>query len=200
MIRIAVCVVAGLAAVASADIVRLDPFLGEASESFEGSATGFITGPRSVFGGLGNVGPTGSGWTHATGSWGYQTTVRAYDGHWLLGSTSNGIEYLFNVDVFSFGGMFATNSNTPGANISFFDESGTLIGSSTLASPVGNWQWDGFASDIAIRRVVIKGNSPHADGFVMHDAMQIGGIPSPSTATLAGLGLGAIASARRRSR
>lgn len=190
------------ASAAMADITPIGSFDADASDSFENIPFGFVQNPVDVFGGHAQaMSNTGSGWIHATSSWGFRSTVRAMDGSYLLGSTSNGLAFEFDQNVSAFGAAFATNSNIAGGKISFFDTDGVLLDSAAIQiTDDGQWTYNAWGTSDAVRRIEISGNyyGDGIGGFVMMDKASVAFASVPAPGVLASLGLLGIASGRRR--
>ena len=190
------------ASFAMADITPIGSFDADATESFESFPRGFVRGAVDVFDGHARVmSNTGSGWIHATSSWGFRSTVRAMDGGYLLGSTRNGLAFEFDQNVSAFGAAFATNSNVAGGKIRFFDTDGVLLDSATIQiADDGQWTYNAWGIDEAVRRIEITGNyyGEGVGGFVMLDKASVAFASVPAPGVLASLGLLGIASGRRR--
>jgi len=204
MQKIAIAIIAVSGCVANADIAQVGEFSSLQFEGFNDIHATFDRNPIPVFDGMGEVFNNGGSWLHTTGSWGlyskgWHGSTRAFEGSRMLGNTRGAIEYRFNEDQKSFGGMFATIANTPDATIKFFNGD-ALVGTDILHAAVGGqWSWNGWSSDLAFNRVSIQANSGRNGGFLMHDAIRVLGtqVPTPGTAALFAMGL-AVAVRRRR--
>jgi len=187
-------------ATASADIIGIDSFIGEYSESFDTQSGGYQHDLINVFDGQGTVGREGgTGGLIITGGWSFYDVVDQYDGSNFLGSPSSAVEYQFDTLISSFGGQFATNSNVADGTIRFYDAQDALIGSDTInVTDDGLWTWNGWESDTGVQRIVIEGNYS-SGGFIMQDGMQADiAIPAPGAMAMLGLA-GMVCISRRRS-
>jgi hypothetical protein len=108
-------------------------------------------------------------------------------------------EWEFNDPLIQFGGYFANNSRFDDARVDFFDVNGALIDSVTATVPVtrfpADWNWNGWQSDVPIKRFVITGNDTEfVNGFIWFDDVQanpaiVSAVPEPSSFCLALSGL-----------
>lgn len=193
---IAIVAVAG--SMAQADIVRVDPFSSDQSESFETlNMNVFHSGDVSAFGGAGTLYSTSdSGYLHTTGSWSYKQRVEAFEGDRLLGSNS-GIGYRFDSHKRSFGGYFSSIIDAADGEVRFFDGE-ALVGVDTLIAPTDeSWAWNGWSSDQGFDRIEISSNHLNF-GYIMHDAIRVLSTATPAPGGLALMFGGALVIARRR--
>ena len=192
--------IAAISAAASADITRVDEFSSLSIEGFQDlTMSTFESGSVDVFGGLGTVLSASDAWVHTTGAWVYEQRVQAYEGDLMLGSSHGGIKYQFDVAQRSFGGYFASISDTADGMISFYSN-GSLVGVDSLVAPTDtSWAWNGWSSDTAFDSVVISSNHSRG-GFIMHDSVRVmfAEVPTPGTGGLLFGSMLVIARRRRR--
>jgi len=84
-------------------------------------------------------------------------------------------EWEFDEPLSQFGSYFANNSRFDDAQLDFYDEKGELIDSVTATVPnSGDWAWNGWESDVPIKRIVITGNDEgFFNGFIWFDDVQV---------------------------
>jgi hypothetical protein len=193
----------------NAGIIQVGSFSGQFSEGFETQAVWGFLSEIVVFDGRGIVRNLASGSDlNITMGWGSSDTgdrVTPHSGSRFMGSTYGAIEWIFGTPAVSFGGYFTTLSlgaNLEGAVVTFFDAEDKQIGQMDVTAPFNNqWTWNGWASDIPIKRAQITGfGSPdwaNIGGFVMHDGMEYTPIPEPITLLLLGFGVLAVVRKRR---
>lgn len=158
-----------------AQIQEIGPFEGELFEGFESFGLTFVpaldvfedavtlsgtTGPPAVF----VVGSSTVG----------GVTVLPHSGS-ALGGCGEPADWIFHTPAGMFGGYFATNSGADDATADFFDPQDNLIASLTVNFPGQEkvaWVWNGWVSDIPIKRIRITGNGIN-NGFVDYDDMQL---------------------------
>lgn len=195
---IAAITVSAAGSIASADIVRVSEFDSAEMEGFQGlSMSTFETGEVQVFGGMGTLFSTDDSWVHTTGAWTFRQRVSAYEGDRLMGTSSGGVGYRFDVAQKSFGGYFASISDVPDGQINFYSGE-VLVGTDALMAPTDtSWKWNGWSSDESFDRVEISSNFRNA-GFILHDAVRLLStkVPAPSSSML--LMGGMLVLARRR--
>lgn len=184
---------------ASADIVRVSEFDSLLIEGFQGlNMSTFEMNPVETFGGMGTVFNTDGSWVHTTGSWGYKSQVRAFEGARLLGTSSGGVGYSFAAAQKSFGGFFSSISDTLDGEIRFYSGD-LLVGTdSVIATNNSSWTWNGWSSNTAFDRVEIR-SSDSAAGFLMHDAVRVLStqVPTPGGGALLMGGLLVLARRKR---
>lgn len=189
-----------------AQLTNIGPFSGAYSEGFEGFPNyangGFYTS-MTIMGGeavldtrqngqFAVYDPNVAGF--GLGSKG-QATVNS-------GSQANGQDYgpnlsweiSFDQPVMQFGGYwnYAYQQGWDDSfDLFFYDAGFNLIGTRTVSDPqVNSMIWHGWSSTVAIKQIVIDGD------YVVMDDLQADLVPEP--ATLAAIGLGLAALARRR--
>lgn len=115
-----------------------------------------------------------------------------------MGGAGVNYEFVFSNPVARFGGYFATNADAPGATATFFNAANQQIGGPlAIGAPMGQWQWDGWEYLPGISRISITANNQWG-GFIMSDDLQYDAVPEPATLAALGLGLAAVARRRRR--
>ena len=186
---------------ALADVVEIDGFEAEFSESFEDVSGGYKSSAWGVFDGSGSVGRTGqSGGLIVTSSWSYKSRTYPHTGGQFMGSPGGAVEFAFDKGIHAFGGYFTTNSDFADGVARFYDASDDLIAEMDISAPTGStWEWNGWQSDESIFRVVIDGNHG-SGGFVMMDDLSIMTASVPAPGALAGLAAMLAAPSRRRRR
>lgn len=188
---------------ANAMLKTIGPLIGDFSEGFETVPSGTFVSEIEVFDGEAIAKNFAGGpYLNVTGGWSSQDTgdrVTPHSGSRFMGSSYNGVEWIFNTPAVRFGGYFTTLNvglNSEGAIANFFDVEDNLLGHMDVTArflPNGSrWTWNGWMSDIPVKRVEIIGmGSPYWDnlgGFVMHDDMEYTPVPEPVTLLLLGLG------------
>lgn len=193
-----ISIIAATAFSAHADIVQVDEFDSLQFEGFNDlKMDTFDRNPVEAFGGMATLLNTKKSFLHTTGGWSYKKATRAYEGSRLLGTSSGGVEYQFDIAQKSFGGFFSTIDNVAGGSIKFFNGD-DLVGMDALnASVGGKWEWNGWSSKNQFDRVVVESNSK-GKGFLMQDAMRVLTTQVPAPGSLAILAVGGVIAARRR--
>jgi hypothetical protein len=188
---ILVCVCATAAA-----IEPTGPFRGKFSEGFETQQDSFAT-ELPVFGGESTVRNLFDGpYLHLSGYWVGIGVVSARSGISFMGSVGGGVEWIFDVPAGRFGGYFTVCfggyftvlnllPNTEGAVANFYDVNDNLLTQMDVNAPYSTWIWNGWVSDVPIKRIEIigLGSSGWLDlgGFVMHDDMEYTPFGEPGT-------------------
>jgi hypothetical protein len=178
------CVLAGLAFSASAfgQISTTGPFTGDSSENFNALPFPvFVAEFSDLFDGSVDMKsyPAGSSGLHATGGWGFFSSIPARSAPRLVGGAGTNVEWVFNTPVARFGGYFGTNADVPGATITFFDVNNNQIGSTLDVNcpntPTNSveWAWNGWDSTVPIARALLIATNQFG-GFIMEDDMELG--------------------------
>ena len=183
ILTILVCVCATAAA-----IEPTGPFRGKFSEGFETQQDSFAT-ELPVFEGESTVRNLFDGpYLHVSGCWTGIGTVCARSGDCFMGSVGGGVEWIFDVPAGRFGGYFTVLDllpNTEGAVAYFYDVNDNLLAQMDVNAPYSTWIWNGWVSDVPIKRIEIIGlGSPgwlDLGGFVMHDDMEYTPFGEPGT-------------------
>jgi hypothetical protein len=179
---------------ARGDFISIGPFQGALSDDFNSYSQG-ARQEQSIMGGAGtvrNLTPGGSLKMEFASSLGGRL-VLPHSPPLMMGQLGIS-EWEFNDPLFQFGGYFANNSRFDDAQIDFFDVNGALIASVTATVPVaqfpGDWTWNGWQSDVPIKRIVITGNdTAFVNGFIWFDDVQANpslAVPAPSSLVLLG--------------
>jgi len=183
---------------AQADIVQVEEFDSLQFEGFNSLDMGtFERNPVEIFGGMGTLLNTNNSFLHTTGGWSYKNQSRAYEGSRLLGTSSGGVEYQFNIAQRSFGGFFSTIDEIADGSVKFYNGN-DLVGNEILnATAGGEWAWNGWSSESDFDRVVVESNSTNK-GFLMHDAIRVLSTQVPAPGSLAIIAIGGLVATRRR--
>src|SRR4030042_6051166 len=183
VLTILVCVSATAAA-----IEPLGPFSGKFSEGFETQQDSFVT-ELPVFAGEATVRNLFDGpYLHISGCWTGIGVVCARSGICFMGSVGGGVEWIFDVPAGRFGGYFTVLDllpNTEGAVAYFYDVNDNLLAQMDVNAPYSTWIWNGWLSDVPIKRVEIIGLGSSGwltlGGFVLHDDMEYTPFGEPGT-------------------
>ena len=180
---------------ARADIIPIGPFQGALSDDFNSYSPGFIQ-QQSIMGNAGtvlNLTQGGSLLLAFSSSLGGRL-VLPHSPPLMLGQLGIS-EWEFKDPLVRFDGYFANNSRFDDARVDFFDVNGRLIDSLTATVPVtqfpGDWTWNGWQSDVPIKRFVVTGNDAEFfNGFIWFDDVQATpavAVPEPSSLVCLGL-------------
>ncbi len=195
-IIIATVATAGMAA--QADIVRVGEFQSFQFEGFENLEMGsFERAPVEAFGGMATLFNSNNSFLHSTGGWSYKNMTQKHEGSRMLGTTSGGVEYQFNIAQRSFGGFFSSIDTIADGSVQFFNGDSFVGSDDLLASFDGNWTWNGWSSDAEFDRVVIESNALNK-GFLMHDSVRVLQTQVPASGSVVILATGAFLCKRRR--
>ena len=198
IIAIAAMTAATITTTANADIITIDEFESFQIEGFENMPGGFVRDAVTIFDGMGEVSANNNGWIHRTSGWGFNSTVRAYEDSYFMGSGSGSVTYQFNEAQKSFGGFFATNSDKADGSIKFFDDQNQLLAQSTVKADLGGaWSWNGWSLDTGFSSVEVSGNYSNG-GFLMMDSIRVGPATIPAPGAIALLLTGGLVISRRR--
>ena len=166
-----------LAPISAAQLVATPPFVGEISESLDslGDPVNVMCIQQGIFNGSATMCTPTTSKLRVTGSWNNQCQMSGVNGLGsFAGSTSGVIEIVMGTPVARFGAYFGTNSTNPNADVRFYDEAGTLIGSEFITYPTGcNWNWYGWETTgpVSIKRIELDGTHPN-NGFVLVDNLE----------------------------
>ncbi|MFU8829694.1 MAG: PEP-CTERM sorting domain-containing protein [Phycisphaerales bacterium] len=187
------------ATAASASVIFIDPFVGDAWEPFELiGPPGGTPGPAEIFDGQATIYDQLANMlmiANSLHSFPTETTIFPYNGNLMGGAVTGYLAIDFHTPVTEFGGYFGTADILEGGMIMFFDEQGQNIGTEPMQLNLGEWDWFGWSSDTPISRVEVYGNSTPGLPIVFDD-LQVNYIPAPTTGAL--LGLAGLAAVRRR--
>ena len=189
-------VVLGLATGAEAGLEVITPFIGDASEGYEGFIGGEI-GDLSIFGGDAVM---SGGFVISFSSF-MGSTIVAHSGglfaHWTAP-----VDFFFETPLSQFGGYIATNGGADGGLVEFFgvnDQPLASVSLDVLFQPgTAPYSWNGWISSDPITHVRVTGNGV-LQGFLGFDDMQVMYfVPGPGAAAL--LGPVVLTGRRRRAR
>jgi len=182
-IRVGLCaVVLGLATGAEAGLKVIAPFIGDASEGYEGFIAG-DSGDLVIFGGGGVM--SGGFITFSSSFMG--STIVPHSGglfaHWTAP-----VDFYFETAVSQFGGYIATNGGADGGLVEFFGVNDQPVASAALdvlfQPGTAPYTWNGWISSDPITHVRITGNGV-LQGFLGFDDMQVTYVvPGPGAAAL----------------
>ncbi len=196
-----------VSAVSHATLTDVGEFTGTLSEGFESFSNYYDNGggdsSLAIMGGAASFesNPVASyqAWIYEPGTadWGLGDGLASvHAGAKGLGLYNNDFEVdawlVFNDAVSAFGGYF-TSDNTGPIQFTFYDYSGFVIGSASFSTATLNTEWQGWTSDIDIKAVRFTGSV-----FPVMDDLQAGAVPEPATMAVLGLGLAAAARKRRQ--
>ena len=186
---------------AHAQISQVPLFAGALNEGFETFTTTSTfanqPNPFAIFGGAGSLASTNAA-IDRTGNFslGYKGVGQATGGDYFYGNNSATAPatITFANAVGQFGGYFNVAGGGPSNNLSFsfFDAANVQVGSTqVVAMPTTNVDaFVGFSSTVPIKSVTLSGY------YFVADDLRANPVPEP--ATIAALGLGAVALLRRR--
>ena len=199
-------------AFAMAQLSSVGPFTGDHSEGFESFTNSASAGhyqSMSIFGGFGTLDSSPLNAEHMyvfnpglSVTWGLGPLGLASvnSGAQAVGfedvsanpsGNQNGV-ITFSSTVTSFGGYFALENSSP-AVLRFLDNAGAQIGTDQLLiSGTATPAWQGWSSTVGIKSVQVLST----DNYLVMDDLQINTVPEP--ASMAALGLGALALLRRK--
>jgi hypothetical protein len=177
---------------ARGDIIPIGPFQGALSDDFNSYNQG-VRFEQSIMGGAGTVDVLSPGSLK-------MEFASSLGGRLLLPHSPPlmfgqlGIsEWEFKDPLVRFGGYFGNNSRFDDARVDFYDVNGALIGSVTATVPIAQfpqeWTWNGWQSDVPIKRFVVTGNDTvFLSGFIWFEDVQADvAVPEPSSLVLFGL-------------
>jgi hypothetical protein len=179
---------------ARADFMAIGPFQGTLSDDFNSYSQG-ARQEQSIMGGAATVRNLTSGGSlkmEFASSLGGRL-VLPHSPPLMMGQLGIS-EWVFNDPLVQFGGYFANNSRFKDARVDFFDVNGVLINSVTATVPIAqtpaDWTWNGWQSDVPIKRIVVTGNDTvFVNGFIWFDDVQAtpaSAVPEPSSLVLLG--------------
>ena len=178
---------------ARADFIPIGPFQGTLSDDFNSYNQG-VRFEQSIMGGAGlvTVGTPGSLKMEFFSSLGGRA-LSPHSPPLMFGQI--GIStWEFKDPLVRFGGYFGNNSRFNDAKVDFFDVNAALIVSVTATVPMAqtpqDWTWNGWQSDVPIKRIVVTGNDTvFLNGFIWFDDVQAtpaSAVAEPSSLVLLG--------------
>lgn len=192
--------IATLAGAASASVTTIDPFVGDAWEPYENiGAPGGTPGPARIFDdGATTYDQNANFLMIATNLFSFltETQIFPYNGNLMGGYVTGQAVIEFDAPVTEFGGYFGTADILTDSTISLYDTEGSLISTEAMNFELGEWNWHGWSSDVAISRVEIHGSTTPGLPIVMDDLQVTYAVPTPATGAL--LGLAGVVAVRRR--
>ncbi len=181
----ALALVALLAATATADVVPIDPFVGDHTDTFNRFSSTQAVQTLPVFDDTATLNNLTSGGAIKVelGSSLSGDLVLPRSG-WMAGQLGIG-QWLFDQPAVRFGGYFENNSGQDDATVEFFDDQGALLATVTASIPVdgGTWVWNGWESDVPFHEVKVTGNGL-LNGFIWYEDMEVTYVPEPGSALL----------------
>lgn len=182
---------------ASADVIPIGEFSGDAFETFEGIASPGSYSPVPLFNGTGamtdslaNIGVITFVWSGPGGA------VEAYNGNLFGGTPAGSTLFTFSTPIRQFGGYMTTVSDIADGSITFRDVNGDEIDTLPLTATPVVWGFQGWESDTPIASIEVIGNGPFGNRPMQYDDLRITLVPEPAALGL--LAVGALALLGRR--
>lgn len=179
----AVAIAASPAAIAIAEVTPIDPFTGEAFETFEAIAPpGGVPGPVDIFGGQGTANDTLANTLVIAAnliSFVTEEEIFAWNGNFMGLYPTGWTTYTFDQPAYSFGGYIGTADELTGGTARFYDESGALIEQLDFNLPLNDWAWYGWTSDVPFSKVEFQGDATPGKP-VVYDDLQVSFTPPPT--------------------
>jgi hypothetical protein len=184
--RIAIAAIAlavAFPATCHGQIISAGPFIGQWSESFEGSPPGFHPSLPILLGSP--EGPEPNGFMIpafiTSGSTFMGSTINAHAGTFFAHSTGP-VTFEFPQPIQLFGGYVATNGGASGGTVEFFDEEENLLGVAdldvTFAPGQAPYTWNGWFSSTGFSRITVTSNGT-LGGFLGFDDLEASPVPAP---------------------
>jgi hypothetical protein len=196
--RASIVATAVLVAVGSAcaGVTAIGEFTGTLSEGFENVAPpGGQPTPLVVLNGMATMDDQLAHFNVIAFSWqGPSGSFGPYNGNLFEGSVAGSTLVTFNTPMSQFGGFFTTSGTLSNGQAIFRDAGGAIIDTVPMSITPVEWNWQGWSSTTPFTSVeLVSANSP---GIGMQaDDLQVTVAPEPASIAL--VGLGAVALARR---
>jgi len=182
-----------------AQIMSVDPFTGDATETWETIAPpGPTPGPVDILDDQATAHDTlTNNVMIAFNLVSFETgeEIFARNGNFMAGAPTGWFTVEFDTPVEQFGTYIGTVDVVSGGQVSFFDDADNVIGTVPLDLPLNEWQWHGWRSDQPFSRIEIQGDPTPGTPIVLDDT-QANFVPAPGSVGL--LAMGGVAALRRR--
>lgn len=185
------------AGAAAADVTPIDPFTGDAIETFEAiGPPAPYDGPMPIFGGGATMDDNFTDPWIVTSLSDPDNTLFPFDGNFMGLTPTGWTVFEFQTPVTRFGGYFGhLTLELAAGDVTFYDGDGAVIDSVDHDVPYNEWTWRGWESDEPISRIEFHtGANPGVPS--VFDNLQVAYVPAPGALAL--LAIGAIRSRRRR--
>jgi hypothetical protein len=161
-----------LTAAAAAQVSPVGPFAGPTTESFETQSalpdTPYQCLPDGIFAGAATLCDPAFSSIVLPNFWSLFCIASPRTGTRYAVSIGGPVEITFSSPVHRFGGYFATVGGADGAEVSFLDANGVVVGTAEMTTDQCDYTWSGWQSAQPFTKVRIVGNSPFGDGGYVH--------------------------------